>query len=74
MGDFMETKRDKFVRLAEKRVNSVIKELELIGNLSNTSNYDYTKEDVDKIIKILKKTIINLELKFSSKKKSNFKL
>lgn len=74
MGDFMETKRDKFVRLAEKRVNSVIKELELIGNLSNTSNYDYTKEDADKIIKTLKKNITNLELKFTSKKKSNFKL
>lgn len=70
----METKRDKFVRLAEKRVNSVIKELDLIGNLSNKSNYDYTKDDVDKIMKTLKKSISDLESKFTSKTKSNFKL
>ena len=70
----METKRDKFVRLAEKRVNSVIKELDLIGNLSNKSNYDYTKDDIDKIIKTLKKSISDLETKFTSKTKSNFKL
>ena len=70
----METKREKFVRLAEKRVNFVIKEFDLIGNLSNKSNYDYTKEDIDKIIKILKKSISDLETKFTSKAKSNFKL
>ena len=64
MGEIMETKKDKFIRLAEKRVNYVIKELDLIGNLSNKSNYDYEKEDVDKIVKTLKKSILDLELKF----------
>lgn len=70
----METKRDKFVRLAEKRVNSVIREFYLIGNLSNKSNYDYKKEDIDKIIKTLKKSLSDLESKFTSKSKSDFKL
>lgn len=70
----METKREKFVRLAERRVNAVIRELELIGNLSNKSNYDYDKEDVEKIIKTLKKSVSDLESKFTSKTKSNFKL
>ena len=70
----METKREKFIRLAEKRVNSVIRELELIGNLSNKSNYDYDDNDVEKIIKTLKKAVSNLDSQFTSKSKSNFKL
>ena len=47
----METKRDKFVRLAEKRMDSILKGIELMGNLSNTNNYEYTQEDINKIIK-----------------------
>ena len=70
----METKREKFIRLAENRVNSTIKEINLIGNLANKSNYDYTKDDVDKIIKTLKKSVSDLESKFSSKNRSEFKL
>ena len=70
----MENKREKFVRLAERRVNGVIRELELIGNLSNKSNYDYDKEDIEKIIRTLKKSVSDLETKFTSKTKSNFKL
>lgn len=69
-----ETKREKFIRLAENRVNSTIKEINLIGNLANKSNYEYNKEDVDKIIRTLKKSISDLESKFTSKKRSEFKL
>lgn len=69
-----ETKRDKFIRLAESRVNSTLKEISLIGNLSNKSNYEYNKEDVEKIIRILKKSISDLESKFTSKNRSEFKL
>lgn len=69
-----ETKREKFIRLAENRVNSTIKEINLIGNLANKSNYDYTKDDVDKIIKTLKKSVSDLESKFSSKNRSEFRL
>ena len=45
--------REKFARLATKRVNSAIKAISLIGNLSNKSNYDYSDEDVTKIFKAL---------------------
>ena len=69
-----ETKREKFIRLAENRVNSTIKEINLIGNLANKSNYEYSKEDVDKIIKTLKKSVSDLESKFTSKNRSEFKL
>ncbi|MBT3039177.1 MAG: hypothetical protein KME37_09585 [Candidatus Thiodiazotropha sp. (ex Codakia orbicularis)] len=52
-----ETDRDKFVRLANKRVNSAIKALELIGNLSNRSNYDYTEKDVDMVFMALNREL-----------------
>ena len=52
-GNFMakeqETKRAKFVRLAEARTNKIINMLQLLGNCSNSSAYDYTQKDVDKI-------------------------
>ncbi|MBR6688561.1 MAG: hypothetical protein IKL68_00905 [Clostridia bacterium] len=71
---YEESKREKFVRLAENRVNSTLKDISLIGNLSNKSNYDYTKEDVDKIIRTLKKSVNDLEMNFASKNRSDFKL
>jgi hypothetical protein len=45
--------REKFARLATKRVSKALKAIQLIGNLSNKSNYDYTPQDVQKIFKAL---------------------
>ena len=70
-----ETKREKFVRLAENRVNNVLKGIDLLSNLSNSSNYDYTQEDLDKIVKSLKTAVSDLEKSYSSTSKSKkFKL
>ncbi len=59
--------RKKFVELAEKRVTRTIKDIKLIGNLSNKSNYSYTKKDVDKIYKALKKSLDEMKARFDSK-------
>jgi hypothetical protein len=59
-----EKDRKKFVELAEKRVTRVLKDIRLIGNLSNKSNYSYSDEDVRKIIKALEKEIRKLKLRF----------
>ena len=45
----MESKREKFVRLAEARTNKIIKMIELLGNLSDTRTYEYTEEDINHI-------------------------
>ena len=68
-----ETKREKFVRLAESRMDNTLKNIELLANLANTSNYEYTKADVDKMIKTLKTAISNLEKSFSLSSSSNKK-
>ena len=49
MGNVEETKRDKFVRLAEARTNKIIDMIQLLGNCSNQSQYEYTQKDVTKI-------------------------
>ena len=71
----MNSKRDKFKELAEKRVNNALKNIQLIGNLSNTNNYDYNEEEVAKIFKSLKEELQIAEARFRiSNKKSKFKL
>ena len=44
-----ETKREKFVRIAEARTNKILNMIQLLGNCSNTSMYEYTQKDVNKI-------------------------
>jgi len=62
-----EKDRKKFVELAEKRVHKTLKDINLIGNLSNKSNYSYTDEDVRKMHNALKKALDDMKAKFDSK-------
>lgn len=65
-----ETKREKFTRLAEARTNNALKQISLIGNLANTSNYEYDTHDVDKILKTLRSAVNELEVTFKGDSKS----
>lgn len=56
--------RAKFVRLANRRVSKALKAIQLIGNLSNKSNYDYTEEDVQKILKALQEELAACRKRF----------
>lgn len=72
-----ETKSDKFVRLAEQRVNLIIEQFRKLGNLSNTRNYDYTDEQVKKIFSELNKALRKTKTIFnenSNTKPTKFKL
>jgi hypothetical protein len=62
-----ENDRIKFVELAEKRVRRALKDLKLIGNLSNRSNYYYTEEDAKKISKVLQNAVNELRERFERK-------
>lgn len=70
----MRTKdRENFKRLAELRVNNAIKILKLIGNLSNKSNYSYSKNDIDKIFNTLNAEIKKCRGRFDEKDSGNEK-
>ena len=62
----MSINRDKFVELAEKRVNKTIKSIRLIGNLANKTNYNYEDKDIKKIFTTLKNEITQVQKKFES--------
>jgi hypothetical protein len=66
-----EKDREKFVELAEKRVSKALKDIKLIGNLSNKSNYDYQEQDVKKIYSTLKKALEEMKSRFDSKGSSD---
>lgn len=59
-----ESKEAKFKRLAEFRVNNALAKIALIGNLSSTSSYEYSADQVEKILTGLKASIEDLEKKF----------
>lgn len=63
--------RERFIRLAEKRVARTIKDIRLIGNLSNRSNYSYGDEDVRKITGALERELKNLRRRFETQKSSD---
>lgn len=60
----MRDKRTKFVELAEARVNKALKQLELIGNLANKSNYEYDESDYKKIFGVIDKEVKSMKRKF----------
>ncbi|MDZ8118206.1 hypothetical protein [Pontiella agarivorans] len=62
---------EKFEELAEKRVNEVIKRIQLIGNLSSTSNYEYTDAHVKQILGAIKREVRDLESRFNSRGKAD---
>ena len=60
-----ETKRERFVRLAEARTNKIIDMLKLLGNCSNSSAYDYTQQDVDKIFSAIEAEVREAKRKYT---------
>ena len=72
-----EKDRKKFVELAEKRVTRALKDIRLIGNLSNRSNYTYTDDDATRIYKALRAAVEEVKARFDRKgeeREATFKL
>lgn len=59
-------KSAKFVELANKRVNRAVKDIALIGNLSNRRNYTYNEEQAKKIVKALQASVDKVKASFLS--------
>lgn len=60
-----ESKRERFVRLAENRTNKIINMVQLLGNCSNTSTYEYTDSDIEKIFNAIENSVRDAKRKFS---------
>nr|WP_137676676.1 hypothetical protein [Parerythrobacter lutipelagi] len=73
----MSEKREKFVRLAENRVNKALKDIQLIGNLCNRNAYEYTEGDIRKMFRALQEALDSSKKRFvesGSQARGEFKL
>ena len=59
-----ESKDDRFIRLAEARVNKILAMLRLLGNLSHTGIYAYNREQVEKIFTKLQMELLKTKMRF----------
>jgi hypothetical protein len=64
-GQLIGSPHDRFVRLANARVNAAIKAIQLVGNLGNRTNYDYDAKETAKIIRALQSELDHTKERFS---------
>ena len=69
----METKNERFVRIAEARTNKIIDMIGLLGNCSNKATYDYSKDDVKKIFAAIDTELKAAKAKFDSSSEDSIK-
>ena len=69
MGKVEENRHARFKRLAEARTEKVLDMLDLIGNLSNKSFYEYTDEEIKAIFDAIEKSVKENKDKFNKNKK-----
>ena len=66
-----ETKRERFVRIAESRTNRIIDQLRLLGNCSNRNNYEYSDEDIKKIFNAINREVKGAQGRFNGEDADN---
>ncbi len=69
-----ETKRDAFLRLAEKRTNAVLERIRVLSNCANPYAYEYGEEDVRKIFSAIEKELKAARAKFDQGNRRRFTL
>ena len=60
-------KREKFKKLAESRTSNAIRAIRVIGKLGNKSHYDYTEQDVKKIVTALNRELEALKVRMGDR-------
>ena len=60
-------KRDRFVRIVEKRVNSILNNFDSLGKCSNKKNYAYSDRDIRAIFSEIDKKSKEIKALFSGK-------
>jgi ribosomal protein L7/L12 len=72
-----DSKREKFVELAENRTVNAIKAIRVIGKLGNKNAYQFDENDVNKIVRALNKEVEALKARMTTtggKESVDFKL
>ena len=69
-----ESREEKFCRLANRRVNHILHETKVLGNLANRNNYSYTDEQVARIFDVIQGSIDDTQALFKRGRKPEFHL
>jgi hypothetical protein len=71
-----ETKEQRFIRVVEGRVNTILDRVRLLKQASNRNNYAYSDDQVSTIFSVLRASLRDAEQSFKSggKSGSKFKL
>ena len=69
-------KKANFIRIAEARTNKIIESIALLGNLSNTSYYEYTPDQIEAMFSAIQEELDNQKRRVadSGPKKKKFRL
>lgn len=69
-----ETSHKRFKRLATARTNKVLRDLRVLGNLSNRHRYEYKREEINKIFNEIERKMRKVRSRFRFLKEKEFKL
>jgi len=61
-------RRQRFEKIASKRVQKILDDINVLSNCSNRNNYEYSEADVKKMMGAIKAQIRQLEMAFSDQK------
>ncbi len=70
----LDTKRERFKRLATQRTNNVLKKLKVLSTCANRSAYNYSEEEINKIFSEIERKIREVRAKFHFPKNKDFEL
>ena len=70
----METREQRFKRIAEKRTDRALNDIRILGNCSNKSTYAYTEEEVNKIFRTIEEELKHAKAKFKISRSKKFTL
>ena len=63
-----ESRRERFVRIAQRRTQVVMERLRILSNCANRAAYEYTPEDVEKIFAAIQREMEQARGKFERRK------
>lgn len=67
----METKEQRFTRIAQYRVNRILEDMRILGNCANRNVYSYSDDQVMKIFEVLRARLTATEGKFTPENKKD---
>ena len=70
----MNSRRERFLRLAEKRTNRVLESLRVLGNCANPRAYEYESDEVERIFREVEAEVRRTKTLFGQSARREFKL